>query len=288
MIDQDSTTLVSFPINKPKYAENSYLAVILNDVVGKRFRLAGTMLIGRKEICQIRLDHKSISRQHARILLDDNGYSAMVEDLSSLNGTFYRGKRVQKVRIHDGELIEFGNIVCKFFSDTHAERGLLDMSTLDQMTRVYNKRYFLDCVNDGIRQSKKKNLPLSLLTFDIDHFKKINDTHGHAAGDAVLEGICQIVAGILTEPMIFARIGGEEFAIMLPDAGINNALDLGETIRTSIENSVIEFLGTQIPVTLSLGVCEYSRDMKEAEQLLHEADGKLYLAKNSGRNKVCS
>ncbi|MDD5034091.1 MAG: GGDEF domain-containing protein [Methylococcaceae bacterium] len=288
MFDQDSTTLVCIPKKKPQNAQNSYLAVILNDAVGKKFKLAGSMIIGRKEDCEIRIDHRSISRKHARIMLEANGYSAMVEDLASLNGTYYRGKRIQKMRIHDGELIEFGNVPCKFFTDTHAEHGLLDMSSLDQMTGIYNKRYFLDSVNERIRQSAGHDTLLSLLTFDIDHFKKINDTHGHVAGDMVLKRICRIVAGLLPETLVFARIGGEEFAIMLPGSGINDALSLAETVRGTIENSDFEFMGTQIPVTLSAGVCEYSKDMKKAEQFMHKADCKLYLAKNRGRNNVCA
>jgi diguanylate cyclase (GGDEF)-like protein len=123
--------------------------------------------------------------------------------------------------------------------------------------------------------------------FDLDHFKNINDTYGHTAGDAVLRQVAAIVSQIVPAGQLFARVGGEEFAILLSGIDAQGAYSLAEAIRRAVEGTAFVFDGQRIPVTVSLGVAERHPSDPAPQTLYERADGKLYEAKASGRNRVC-
>jgi diguanylate cyclase (GGDEF)-like protein len=128
--------------------------------------------------------------------------------------------------------------------------------------------------------------PFSIILFDIDHFKKINDTWGHAAGDAVLKEISQVVRGQLRESDTLCRVGGEEFAILLAGATLASARGAAEFIRGAVEMTDFLFEGKRIPVTVSLGVAAFEPSDESSEALFKRVDGLLYESKRTGRNKV--
>lgn len=163
------------------------------------------------------------------------------------------------------------------------------ISSHDSMTGLHNRRYFMEFADGIIKHSIRQKQPLSLLMIDIDKFKHINDTHGHNVGDIVIRHISDRLRSSVRESDVVARIGGEEFVILLPNTGEENAVFLAEKIRETVEAHKVELEKETIAATISVGVCELDADLKPGlETLLKDADEALYVAKNSGRNQVKS
>lgn len=154
----------------------------------------------------------------------------------------------------------------------------------DVLTNVYNKKYFNECIEEKIKESRKYNRKLSLMILDIDYFKKINDTYGHDIGDAVLREMSELVKNNISKNEMFFRVGGEEFAIISPNSDLEKAFELAENIRKAMEEHEINYL--EDPITISIGVAEY-RKGDDSILLFKRADLALYKAKHDGRNRVC-
>ncbi|MBZ9540363.1 diguanylate cyclase [Modicisalibacter tunisiensis] len=165
------------------------------------------------------------------------------------------------------------------------ERKLHELSTTDSLTGALNRGAFLGCLNSALEQADVLATRLSLVIFDIDHFKTINDTWGHAAGDLVLSSLGDICRSTLRAEDIFGRIGGEEFALLLSAQSLQEAVVLAERLRRKFENAMVEFHNEWLNFTVSFGVAE-RRDHETAEALMHRADMGLYAAKRHGRNRV--
>ncbi len=163
---------------------------------------------------------------------------------------------------------------------------LEEKSTIDQLTGIYNRGYFFNVGERAFQTAQEGKSPFSIVIFDLDHFKKVNDTYGHVFGDYVLKTVAALVKNSLRETDVLARYGGEEFCIMLKATGTNGQNKV-EQLRVAIENSLIEDDGIQIKITASFGVAEFSPDDEEFLDLVKRADEQLYLAKEGGRNKVC-
>ena len=182
------------------------------------------------------------------------------------------------------------------FSDVTAEkqlqRKLEEMAIRDSLTGMLNRRAFDDRLAQEIARAEREGAPLSLLALDLDHFKSVNDGYGHQAGDAVLKEACRRAAGAVRESDVLARIGGEEFAVLLPMTPCAGAEDAAERIRAAIAAAPVVHEGIAIPVTCSLGVAQYrgvaGADGKGGTALLAAADAALYEAKRSGRNRFVS
>ncbi len=245
--------------------------------------------IGRED-CTLNIPHHLVSRRHARIERQGAGYS--VRDLGSTNGTFVNNARVADQPLKDGDKIKVGKSVVKFMLSTNPElaylRQMVENVHRDALTGIYNKRYFDQALAKALEESLAEGEPVSLVMFDIDFFKKVNDTHGHSAGDFVLRRVAEVVGQQLRARDVFARVGGEEFAIVLPQTIQLVAASAAEIIRGTVEMTSFEVDGTAIPVTLSLGIAETDLARSEgAEALYKRADAKLYEAKRAGRNQVC-
>ncbi len=154
----------------------------------------------------------------------------------------------------------------------------------DPLTRLYNRRSFNGFLMQEIGKFSGSGVPLSVIMFDIDHFKRVNDTYGHDKGDLVLVSITQCIKKVLPDFCVFARWGGEEFMILAPDFAGLQAYDLAEYLRVSVEKMRIDQV---CPITCSFGVTEFRRD-DDAASFLERVDGCVYRAKNNGRNQVCS
>ena len=194
--------------------------------------------------------------------------------------------------LQDGDKIQVGtNTVLKFSLQDELEeayqRSIYESAVRDGLTRIYNKKYFLDALRKEFAWCVRHQVPLSLVLFDIDHFKKVNDTYGHPAGDHVLQRVAERVSATIRTEDVFARYGGEEFALMLREASEEQAITCAERCRKAVTASDFVFAGTPLRVTISLGVAVLQQgDYSQAEDLIAAADRYLYRAKNGGRNRV--
>ncbi len=168
-----------------------------------------------------------------------------------------------------------------------AENRLREMAISDSLTGVYNRRYFFQLAQSEIERSFRYNRELTLIMVDIDHFKKINDTFGHPVGDQVLEALVSRCRTSLRMFDIIGRYGGEEFVILLPETGIEDAADIAERLRRQVENIVVMTAKGQATITISIGLtCYHPGKQVLLEQLIGQADQALYQAKEGGRNRI--
>ncbi len=163
---------------------------------------------------------------------------------------------------------------------------LYTLSITDSLTHTYNRRYFFETAQNIISISKRNNQLVSLVMIDIDHFKNVNDTHGHLAGDIILINLVKEIKGLIRESDVLARMGGEEFAVLLHMSSLENANVIAEKIRQTIEEKLFTYQEFVIPITVSLGTATLVNKEGDIESLYKEADDNLYKAKETGRNKV--
>ncbi len=163
---------------------------------------------------------------------------------------------------------------------------LLNMSRTDMLTGLYNRRYLEERLQEEWERHRRHCRPLSLILFDIDHFKEINDTYGHIFGDLIIKTVAAIGRDNLRDIDVIGRYGGEEYCCILPDTNCTSALFVAERIRKAIGDNKIEHKGIGVKVTISAGVAQMNSGMEEAEELIKLADCALYKAKNAGRDKV--
>jgi len=271
--------------------DRAHLIVLAGNSLGRMFRLdQPETFIGRATDATIRIEDDGVSRRHAKIVQQDG--EVWVEDMKSANGTLVNGQRVARgMVLQDGDKIQMGSTtILKFtYSDRLEEdfqRKMHDAALHDGLTKAYNKRYFLDRLPTEIAYALRHKTPLSLLMFDVDHFKKVNDTYGHLAGDAVLATLSQIASTTLRTEDLFARYGGEEFAILCRGVSAGDASVLGRRLLGLIASSTFQYHSARIPVTVSIGVASLGPGMTDGTQLIATADAALYEAKRTGRNRV--
>ncbi|HKJ28421.1 MAG TPA: GGDEF domain-containing protein [Anaerolineales bacterium] len=164
---------------------------------------------------------------------------------------------------------------------------LKEMATIDPLTQVFNRRHFFELAQQALQQSQQDGRSIAAIMVDLDHFKAINDTYGHRAGDQVLQAAAQFIQASIRENDILARYGGEEFAVVLPNTTLDEATEIAERICTHIDSQSVQVDETVIPITASVGVAGFL-DASELDtaHLLDRADQALYQAKNTGRNRV--
>ncbi len=277
-------------ISERQVSRAAALVVIHGEDLGRKFDLTGEEIsIGRSSKCDIQVDQDAVSRQHAT-LTNDAG-RLLVEDLGSTNGTIVNDEHIEgPLRLRNGDFIKIGRTIFKFIASNNIEAAYHDeiyrMTTVDGLTQVFNRRYFEDAIEREISRSRRYLRPLSLVLLDIDFFKKINDSYGHLAGDAVLKEVARVVRSRTRREDVLARYGGEEFALLLPEIDQKGAAQLAEKVRKLVEKHQFTFDGEHIPVTISAGVATVQKKGEEPTELVRRADEKLYEAKTAGRNRV--
>ena len=275
--------------------QSAYLIVISAKTasgIGRMFKLdRSETVLGRSTEAQFQVEDDGISRKHAKVMSLGDGRFQLV-DLGSTNGTFLNGVKVSTAPVRDGDKIQIGsNTVLKFSIQDQLEeayqRSIYESATRDGLTRLYNKKYFMETLRKEFAYCLRHRVALSLVMFDVDHFKKINDVYGHPAGDYVLTRIAQRVSDTIRTEDLFARYGGEEFALMLRESAEEQALSCAERCRAAVDRADFLFSGTPIKVTISLGVATlHDSDFTQGEELIGAADKYLYRAKRAGRNRV--
>jgi diguanylate cyclase (GGDEF)-like protein len=295
-MSEDKTSVYSVPdLLDSEHGQSAFLIMISAKSaagIGRMHKLdKSEVVLGRSSECQFQVDDDGISRRHAKVCLAPDGKFQVV-DLGSTNGTYLNGTRVDAAVLKDGDKIQIGsNTVVKFSLqdqlDEQYQRSIYESATRDGLTRIFNKKYFLDTLRKEFAYCLRHRVPLSVLMFDVDHFKKINDNHGHQAGDYVLARIAQRINETIRTEDVFSRYGGEEFAIMLRESTEEQGYICAERCRRAIDGADFVFGSTPMRVTISLGIASLlDSDYTNPEDLIAAADRYLYRAKKAGRNRV--
>ncbi|MBX3216294.1 MAG: diguanylate cyclase [Labilithrix sp.] len=270
----------------------AYLVVLQGTNVGEMHKIDGPeVVIGRAVSATVRLNDDGISRRHCRVL--SIGGQVIIEDLGSANGTLVNGEMVQHHALKEGDKIRLGATTTLKFTyqdklDESFQQQMIDAALRDGLTRTYNKKFFQDRLETEFAYAKRHKSMLSLVMFDVDYFKRVNDNYGHLAGDAVLVHLARITQATIRTEDVLARYGGEEFAVICRGIALLNAGVLGERIRARVEQENFDYQGTRLPVTISVGVAALPEaNVALASELVRDADSALYEAKRSGRNRVC-
>ena len=250
------------------------------------------MAIGRDATAEISISDPSISRKHAKVLKTPNGIQ--LTDLGSANGTVINGAKIganETVTLAKEDMIKLGNTILKFLPAGELEilvyGHLSTAAHTDPLTKIYNKGYLDEALEAECKRARALHTELSLLFLDLDHFKKINDTYGHDAGDFVLREFTQLVRPLLPKPKdVFARFGGEEFVILLSHTSLQAAQSFAESLRAAIQAHQFVYEGKRIQVTASFGVAEMTATISTPQSLIKHADQALYRSKQEGRNRV--
>ncbi len=290
----DKTVIVTQKVDTTERpsAYEPYLIQISGRETGQMYNLAGrTVRLGRDPTCQVIIDDPHISRVHAEISCKD-GNTILIRDTGSTNGIFVNGKRITEQQLNDGDKILIGTrLYFKFCYqdavDQSYQQNLFRAANIDGLTQLYNKKYFIDVLAKEFSFSRRNKQALSLLMVDVDHFKKVNDTYGHMAGDLVLKSIGAFLHQQLRLENIACRYGGEEFAIILRNVTPDLAEHIGERLRKGMEGEKILYRATPIQITISIGIATFENNNFETiEDFIQRADEHLYEAKQLGRNRI--
>ncbi len=265
-----------------------------NQSIGRRYALGvDTLRLGRGDDNDIRIHDNSVSRRHAVIEPDSDGY--LVLDLGSTNGTFVNDQQVTTPTVlRDGNFLRVGNCIYKFLTggnieaDYHEE--IYRLTITDGLTNINNHRFLIDFLDRELARSIRHERPLSVLMLDLDHFKQVNDKHGHLCGDHVLRELSHRLKSFVRREDLFARYGGEEFAMVLVETNSNEAGSAAERVRAAVANQPFRYEGNVLNCTVSIGVTTTiggEGELTPAE-ILKRADVNLYKAKHAGRNRVVS
>lgn len=282
-------TRVSLESELPNRPGRPCLVVIAGKELGERIDLDDNdVVIGRAETSRLFINSDLVSRHHATIAYVGTRY--VLRDEGSTNGTFVNDVRLTEPRpLDDGDTVKIGRTVLKYTEspvEVQYLEHVMGLAQKDSLTGLFNKRRFDELLPAEATRSAQGGTPLSLILFDIDHFKAVNDTYGHPAGDAVLRAVADVAKGCLREGDTLSRVGGEEFALLLPEP-LAGAVGRAETVRRAIEHHSMPFGATTLQVTVSLGVAEFVQG-EALSAFYQRSDERLYESKKSGRNRVSS
>jgi diguanylate cyclase (GGDEF)-like protein len=292
--DFESPSLLPKP---PTEKNRGLLTLLTGPLQGTIIKLDdGELTLGRGKQAGALIPDQGLSRIHARVFRRQRHTTIdfYIEDCGSTNGTFVGGTRIsQPTALVDGVRIGLGRRTALRFSlqDDLEEQALIrvhESALRDRLTGAYNRGVFDDRLHSEFAYSRRRNTPLALVLFDIDHFKRLNDTHGHQAGDAVLRGLAEVVQATVRSEDVFARYGGEEFAVIARGISQRSAHVLAERIRMAIEDHSTSFKGLAIRTTVSVGLIHVpnASQVPNPAALIASADAALYEAKHQGRNRV--
>src|SRR3954464_6039530 len=231
-------------ISERPVGKDACLVVIYGLELGRKFNLeSANVIIGRSSKSEIQIDQESVSRNHAKII--NTGKSIILRDLGSTNGTYVNDQLIDEHVLRDGDFIKIGRTIFKFLTGGNIENAyheeIYRLTTVDGLTQISNKRHFLETLDREIARGQRYQRPLSLVMFDLDHFKAINDTFGHLAGDYVLKQLASAVKQRIRREDVVARYGGEEFAIVLPEIEVPTALLFAEKVRQLVQQHEFRF-----------------------------------------------
>ncbi|WDE12671.1 diguanylate cyclase [Thalassomonas haliotis] len=243
-------------------------------------KVTGVVQLNTPSFCSWEQRHHLFELPHTRPITTDSHFMAQ-------NCTFLPlapDGAIQYICI----LVEDATDVCHYQSMLKKTLADLELANrIDGLTQVYNRKYWEECLSKEFDRARRYQHDLSLIMFDLDHFKKLNDIHGHLCGDMVLVEVAKTIRPLLRSCDFFGRYGGEEFAIILPETNIMGAADVAERIRQAIGFNVMKYHGVEVKASVSVGVGEFEQRTRRYEDLIGNADAALYEAKSGGRNRTC-
>jgi diguanylate cyclase (GGDEF)-like protein len=276
-------------------AQRATLMVLAGSAAGKVYPIeTDRFSIGRVRTSTLALADTGISRNHCTITRDTAG-RYFIEDAGSTNGTLVNGQRVQRIELRTGDRIQIGaEIVFQFGFFDAAEEDLVnklyESATRDPLTKALNRRAFQERLLAEVSYATRHRDPLIAVLLDIDHFKLVNDTHGHGGGDVVLSSVAQAIATTLRTEDVFGRYGGEEFVLLGRGLSLADGFKLAERIRLLVAAMEFQVGQLRFRITISAGVAELAEATEKVdapgEALLSLADHRLYEAKRGGRNRI--
>ena len=297
---EGATVIMDAPLynNQGKVAQALYSCVVCllgpEELIGQSWPINKTKIsVGRSRKCDICIPDPSLSKKHL-VLCQDKNNKILIADQNSTNGTLINETKLtanKLVELEDNHKIALGKTVLRFLDKNNPEivyvQENFEKAFQDPLTEVSN-RFALESRAPALfKQSRQYRQPLSLIIFDIDHFKKVNDTYGHLAGDFVLKEVVRVVKPCFRSKDLFARSGGEEFCIII-QSQVQRAQSAIENARQKVEKHLFQYKTKKIQVTISAGVACRQKEDKKWQELYERADKKLYEAKKAGRNKIIS
>jgi len=269
----------------------AYLVVLAGSRVGEIVRVDQDVVIGRGPKASFRINDASVSKSHLRLSRNADG-NIVAKDLGSRNGTYVNGQSVVEAELGDGDKIGLGSttILKLSLADTVEEsfrQRMYEAAVRDPLTGLHNRRHLVERINAEFCFATRHHSSLSVLMLDIDHFKRLNDVHGHLVGDEVLRGLGELLQDQLRKEDVAARYGGEEFVIVCRGVPPSQAATLAERIREKVAQGRLSATVPDLAVTISAGVCGVpGAVVREVHDLIDGADKALYAAKRDGRNRV--
>jgi two-component system cell cycle response regulator len=289
----DTTVQVAVSMNAAgelRLVDQSCLVVLAGSRIGQRVALGERrLLIGRGAANGLVLDADSVSRQHAAIEWD--GRRHIVVDLDSTNGTFVNDGSVSRCALADSDRVQIGKVLLKYLSGSNIESAyhaeIQRLARFDGLTGAANRGHFEELLERELELGHEHGLPVGFLLFDLDHFKLVNDTYGHPAGDAVLRQVVALLRTVLDSELLLGRLGGEEFGVLCPGYDDERCRAVAEAIRLAVQGHDFELPVGTIKSTVSVGVAVADPEQVVLpNSLFARADQSLYAAKAQGRNRV--
>lgn len=271
--------------------QSAWLTVTQGESQGRRLKLGDVPItLGRSADCDFRLMNRAISRLHCRVWRDNSGY--WVRDLNSTNKTYLNDRPVVEARLKDGDFITVGGTVVQFTQekdvDHAAQSEFFDLVTHDQLTGLSQRRVFEQSLEQEIARSTRRNREFVLAIIDVDEMSRINREWGKLAGDDVLKQVAKALRAGLRDEDLLCRYGGEEFAALLPETGMEEAEKMLNAVRSAVSNVEFFIQGQSRTASVSIGALLWKPEYKTAQMTLELAEAKLKAAKDGGRNRVVS
>lgn len=286
----EPSTRVRPPGAAPASTEGGFCLVFTagGGVAGLSVPLGAELTLGRDPACEVVIRDADVSRRHARVVARDGGH--LLVDLGSTNGTLVNGARVEAAPLAPGDRIAIGGAAARYLRQGGAEArelaALAALARVDALTGLANRRAFDEALAAAVARARRGGAPLAVAVLDVDHFKRVNDTLGHAAGDAVLREVAARARAAVRESDLLARVGGEELAILLAGEGLDAAAETADRVRRAVAASPVATVGGALAVTLSAGCAALAPGDPDGAALVARADARLYDAKRAGRNRV--
>lgn len=265
------------------------IVVIHGEGLGKRVHIQDArIVVGRDHSCEMHILHPSISRQHCEIWAEAGRYR--VRDMGSTNATRLNGRIVEVADLADGDHLTIGESILKFIGDASVEaryhEEVYQLASHDELTGFYNRRQFVELFERELLRTDRDNLSLGFAILDIDLFKRVNDSYGHLAGDQVIREIAQTIRYQMRAQDIAGRIGGEEFALLLPEMPREEATSHLEAMRKAVGDATHTRASIREAITISIGLALRDTSHNDRPSLMRAADIALYRAKQQGRNRL--
>ena len=289
----ESTVSMRRPVLLSSQQKIACLVVIQGTEIGRDYRLRKrSLILGRDSEVEIMIPDDAASRRHARIDFQrgDERDHYWLTDLDSTNSTFVNGRTITSMELNDGDKVQVGGTVLRFALldeiDARFHREVRDRLRFDAVTGLLTKESLILAMEQELKRAISYHLPLSVLMMDLDHFKQVNDTHGHLIGSKVLTEVGRLLRVNFRAGDVTGRYGGEEFVSYLSETSAESAVVAAERVRTKMETNPFEFDGTKLQVTISIGIAGFPEHGSDVTTLLGQADSALYRCKAKGRNLI--